>query len=54
MSNIKDKIQDLIKSDLKNFNIKTAEDVYVYRDKYFLDGSQDSFFIKYIKLNSLK
>lgn len=50
--NIKERINEMILQDLKNTFPKTEEDVWKYRDKYFLSGFYDLIFIEFI--NELK
>jgi hypothetical protein len=50
MSNIKDKIEELITTDLINSKFpKSKDDVYQYRDEHFLNGHYDYLFEKFIK-----
>ena len=51
-SNIKKEIEELIYRDLAL--LKTKLDIWEYRDTYFLNGSYDWLFIKYIKDNNIK
>lgn len=55
-SNIKQEIETLIYRDLALLKLakNDKQRVYEYRDKYFLNGSQDHLFQKYIKEKGLK
>ena len=55
-SNILNEIEQLILRDLSLLKLAVydRERVYQYRDKYFLNGSYDNLFNKYIKEHKLK
>lgn len=55
-STIQSQIKDLIIKDLERIfttYIKTKDNVWVYRDKFFLSGRYDDLFREYIKKQKL-